>query len=59
MRVSNAAISACAGSMPEEMTQLVMDLSCKTPYENKAVSLQEIPCDYALFAQYSLSLIHI
>ena len=40
-------------SQPEEMTQLVMDLSGKTPYENKAVSLQEIPCDYALFAQYS------
>ena len=40
-------------SQPEKMTQLVMDLSGKTPYENKAVSLQEIPCDYALFAQYS------
>ena len=40
-------------SQPEEMTLIVMDLSGKTPYENKAVSLQEIPCDYALFAQYS------
>lgn len=40
-------------AVPEEMTQLVMDLSGKTPYENVSVSLQEIPCDYALFEKYS------
>lgn len=38
---------------PEHMQQLIFDTEKKAPYQTKQVTLQQIPCDYALIEQYA------
>lgn len=38
---------------PEQMQQLIFDIKKETPYQTKQVTLQHIPCDYALIEKYA------